>query len=256
MKLSRISWRAGGRSGTGGFSLTELLAVVVVLGVLAALLLPVLTRAKRRGGEAACLNNIRQLNQGLLQFVQEKDEFPFDGTVSQGFFIWQRAISMQLFGEGEKFWYKNEGIFDCPSENSIEYPTGSGTFHDYGYNSYGVGSETNSFGLSGEISKEQLAAVREAQIQSPAEMISLGDGFWGGGGAVGDGAARLQRLAGAVPGSVSEKRSEKRHAGRAVVGFVDGHAEALSLSSLFEDDSDSALSRWNRDHKPHRGSLR
>lgn len=238
-----------------GFSLSELLAVIVVIAVLVALFLPVLTRAKKRGGEATCLNNIRQLNLGLLQFVQEKDEFPFDGTVSQGFFTWQRAVSLQLFRDGEKFWYKNESVFDCPSESAREYNAKTGTFHDYGYNSFGVGTKSESFGLSGEI-LNRLQGVKEAQIQDPSGMISLGDGFWGGGGMVGDGVSTLQRLAAAAPLAEQTQRSAKRHAGRAVVGFVDGHGEALSLGSLFSEDSDAALSRWNRDRKPHKESLR
>jgi len=39
------------------------------------------------------------------------------------------------------------------------------------------------------------------------------------------------------------------------VTFCDGHVESPTLKFLFEDTSDEALSRWNRDHLPHREKL-
>jgi hypothetical protein len=39
------------------------------------------------------------------------------------------------------------------------------------------------------------------------------------------------------------------------VAFCDGHVESPTLQFLFADTSDAALSRWNRDHQPHRERL-
>ena len=46
-----------------------------------------------------------------------------------------------------------------------------------------------------------------------------------------------------------------RHQNRANILFCDGHVESPTLEYLFEDTSDVALVRWNRDHLPHRGAL-
>ena len=46
-----------------------------------------------------------------------------------------------------------------------------------------------------------------------------------------------------------------RHQGRANVVFCDGHVESPTLQFLFQDTSDAALRRWNRDHQPHREKL-
>jgi prepilin-type processing-associated H-X9-DG protein len=43
--------------------------------------------------------------------------------------------------------------------------------------------------------------------------------------------------------------------GKANVVFCDGHVESPTLPFLFTDTSDAALSRWNRDHQPHRERL-
>jgi prepilin-type processing-associated H-X9-DG protein len=42
---------------------------------------------------------------------------------------------------------------------------------------------------------------------------------------------------------------------KANVVFCDGHVESPTLQFLFADTSDDALSRWNRDHQPHRERL-
>jgi prepilin-type processing-associated H-X9-DG protein len=43
--------------------------------------------------------------------------------------------------------------------------------------------------------------------------------------------------------------------GKANVAFCDAHIESPPLQFLFADTSDAALSRWNRDHQPHRERL-
>jgi prepilin-type processing-associated H-X9-DG protein len=51
------------------------------------------------------------------------------------------------------------------------------------------------------------------------------------------------------------KAASMRHQGKFNVVFRDGHVESPALPFLFADTSDAALSRWNRDHLPHRERL-
>ena len=48
---------------------------------------------------------------------------------------------------------------------------------------------------------------------------------------------------------------EFRHQNKVNAVFCDGHVESPTLKFLFEDASDEALRRWNRDHLPHREKL-
>lgn len=51
------------------------------------------------------------------------------------------------------------------------------------------------------------------------------------------------------------KEPFSRHQGKANVVICDGHAESPTLQFLFDDTRAAALSRWNRDHLPHREKL-
>ena len=54
--------------GAFAFTLVELLVVIAMIAILAALLLPVLSRAKEHALRTACLNNLRQLGLGMRMY--------------------------------------------------------------------------------------------------------------------------------------------------------------------------------------------
>jgi len=77
--------RASSGSNTG-FTLIELLVVVAVIGILASLLLPVLSSAKERARRTQCLNNLRQFNLGLIMYGNDShDRLP---EMKGGFWAW------------------------------------------------------------------------------------------------------------------------------------------------------------------------
>lgn len=60
-----------------GFTLIELLLVIAIIGILASMLLPSLSRVKEAGKRIACLNNMRQLGMSLRMYADDNDgHFP------------------------------------------------------------------------------------------------------------------------------------------------------------------------------------
>jgi len=126
--------RRGRRS--AGFTLVELLVVIAIIALLAAILQPVLSRAKSKAEEVVCLNNLKQLQICAKLYSQDNDYFlPPNRNVyylntlgpSAGFdpnLTWCAGLApydttTENIKRGLLFCYnKSTDIYRCPSDKS------------------------------------------------------------------------------------------------------------------------------------------
>src|SRR4051794_2768533 len=82
------SFRSGqcGKGSLRGFTLTELLVVAGIAGLLGGMLVPVLSAARERGREASCISNLRQVGRAFQMYLDDHElRPPFLHDLSPGY---------------------------------------------------------------------------------------------------------------------------------------------------------------------------
>ena len=99
------------------FTLVELLVVVAIIAILAAMLLPTLSQARELAQGMKCVSNMRQIGQYMAMYNSEWDYFPI-GNTDPGV-TWYQQIAAQTDAElqpneNSLLYLGRGGVFDCP----------------------------------------------------------------------------------------------------------------------------------------------
>jgi prepilin-type N-terminal cleavage/methylation domain-containing protein/prepilin-type processing-associated H-X9-DG protein len=116
------------------FTLVELLVVIAVIAILAAILFPVLNKAKQRSQTADCLNNMKQLQVCYRMYVDDNNDYlpPNEGVhdvdVSWVLGDAQTDVTTSNLQNGLIFQYNHQvKIYVCPA-NTLMIPDGNGGY--------------------------------------------------------------------------------------------------------------------------------
>jgi prepilin-type N-terminal cleavage/methylation domain-containing protein/prepilin-type processing-associated H-X9-DG protein len=224
-----------GALGRAGFTLIELLVVIAVIAILAALLLPVLARARAAGQSAKCKSNLHQIGAALCLYTLDFRKYPWfrTGGFPGNAPIYWDAMLLPLAGN-------SRGLFLCPSDSTnmdwANQLSGWALNPDYGYNSVGTGRyRQDLLGLDGG-----SRHLPENEVAAPSDMVAVCDATNGPSGADPDSLSWTNLLATIVP----------RHIGGANAVFGDAHVEYGKGTSWLRKTV-PARQRWNYDHQPH-----
>jgi prepilin-type N-terminal cleavage/methylation domain-containing protein len=233
-----------------GFTLIELLVVIAIIAILAAMLLPSLSRAKSKGQRTYCMNSLRQINIFIQLYSDENTDF-MPAHRNQGFNTSDRAISMTNWWGTTIIGYaqNKSNFFHCPVlQGRLKVPFselfGSGLTWSWNFDCDSVGYGYNGWFLGrhpyvdadltvGGTLFHSPAYFKRTEIRRPSECLVIGDknprpeDGWFSSSLWWESAAMTQTSTGHHEGI-----DPVRHLGAGVVIFSDGHSEARKNESI------------------------
>lgn len=219
-----------------GFTLIELMVVIVIIALLVVILLPALVRVKTKARSLVCQNHVRQWGFAFWMYGDDNDDyFPYEGhfltpiNAGPNLEAWFNVVAeyagqprlMELYSQGRMPLPGERSLFACPSVVAAlsRPPTVTRPFFMYGFNN--------------RMDPNGPRRFRRQQVLEPVQTVVFTE----------NSEARYP--------STSGRFTPARHEGRANLGFVDGHAESVRSNDYVRTADEDARSsdEWSQSRR-------